>query len=677
MTTHSGGTMRARFGVSWLVVASVGAACGGAPPPPPAPPPAVPPVVAVAATPDMSEAPEPNHLVGLVRWKSADATMKIVSDWTGIRASAAELAWVFIDKSLASTLALDAPIDAAMSLDERGGDPLTPIFAVSVPVRNVDAARIAAQTMGPVTETSPGTYKVTLRHRKKKGDKPFCVLTAAVGPAPGRFVCGDRERDVETLRPYLTRTLPKRDLGPADLHVEFHMAPVVDQYGPAIRQALHMGAALAPRKLQIGEPTFDRAIERMASGLSDELGALVDDIDSATIDLTMAPEGATGTGSLRLKGQQSWTAGTFASTAARSTSAPASFWHLPLGATSAYYATTPEARRYEAIRRALSDLLDGWLQHEGVASADRSPIVALLGEKFLLDSPWVFASGPFAPEVVAKSAPKAPASAPDPLQAAMSKVGWYLVGVGAPFPATDFTQALSAAANRPKFQAYLKGKLGALTESEASSSDSSSGAAAAANAKTISGLTMKPAPAPKELPKGSLAFELTFLREGTVADAAAKGAKKKWPPVKMHLLVVPEKDQTWLALGSDKTQLLKPVLAATAVGAESGTLAARQDLPELHQPKLSGGGFTTLESLLQSWSGPATWLDPSAARTAQDIQTVLATTPNKGKTPILSTDEVKTDDGIRWTMRIAVPKAVIEDAMILAASSGLTSLPHR
>src|SRR5262249_41020685 len=156
---------------------------------------------------------------------------------------------------------------------------------------------------------------VNLRHRRRKSEKPFCVLTSSVGPTPGRFVCGQRERDVETLRSYLTRTLPKRDLGTADLHVEVHMAPVVDVYGPAIRQGLHMGAALAPRKLQIGEPTFDRAIERMASGLSDELGALVDDIDSASIDLTMAADGATGTGSLRLKGQQSWTAGTFASSA--------------------------------------------------------------------------------------------------------------------------------------------------------------------------------------------------------------------------------------------------------------------------------------------------------------------------------------------------------------------------
>ena len=97
----------------------------------------------------------------------------------------------------------------------------------------------------------------------------------------------------------------------------------------------------------------------------------------------------------------------------------------------------------------------------------------------------------------------------------------------------------------------------------------------------------------------------------------------------------------------------------------------------LRQLKVTSAGFTTLEGLLHSWSAPATWVDAGAARTANDVQTLIATTPNKGKTPILSTDEIKTGDGITWTVSVDVPKGVIEDTVLLAASSGLSALPRR
>src|SRR5262249_6140472 len=154
------------------------------------------------------------------------------------------------------------------ALDERGGDGFAPLAAFAIGVRSVDAARAAAKDLGAVSEIAPGEYKINLRHGKRKKDKPFCILSAAVGQAPGRFVCGERERDVESLRAYMTRTLPKRDLGAADLHMELCVAPVVDTYGEVINQGLHMGAALLPNKLQIGEPSFDRAIDRMAAGVS-------------------------------------------------------------------------------------------------------------------------------------------------------------------------------------------------------------------------------------------------------------------------------------------------------------------------------------------------------------------------------------------------------------------------
>src|SRR5262249_7774978 len=153
-----------------------------------------------------------------------------ISAWTGIKLTASQLAAEAVDKSVAAALAFDAPVDAAIALDERGGDGFAPLAAFSIGARSMDAARAAAKAFGTGTEIGPGEYKVNLRHGKRKKDKTFCVLSASIGAAPARFVCGERERDIESLRAYMTRTLPKRDFGPSDLHFEVRVAPVVDTY---------------------------------------------------------------------------------------------------------------------------------------------------------------------------------------------------------------------------------------------------------------------------------------------------------------------------------------------------------------------------------------------------------------------------------------------------------------
>jgi hypothetical protein len=657
--------MRPVRAVGWFAIAVSCFACGGSPSPAPAAPPPVPAPPVVAATVDLSEVSEPKHLVGIIRWKNPEATLKTIYAWTGIRLSAPELAAEALDKNLAAALALDAPVDAAVSLDDRGGDTLMPFFAVSIGVRSVEQARTAAQGLGTVTEIGAGEYKVNLRGKKKRGDKPFCVLSAAAGGSPGRFVCGQHERDVEALRAFMTRTLPKRDFGSSDVHVELRMSPVVDVYGPAIHHGLHLVAALGPSKLQIGEPSFDRAIDRLTSGLTDELGAVVQDLDTLTFDLAMAPDKATAGGSLHFKGQQSWTTNTLANVATRSAPPPPMFWRLPATSTSAGYYYGPEARRFEAIRRLATDLLDGWLQHEGIVPADRTPLVSLFSDKFVVDSPWVMASGPFVTEAPPKAAAKP--SQTDAWQNALAASGWYVVGVAAPNPIADFLKGASSATARPKIQALIKSKLASFHSGDESSADAS---------KWPSGFTLKPATAPKELPKGSLAFELSISRpEPALEDGGKKAAKKGPPaPAKVQVLVVSEASQTWIAVGSEKTQLAKTILAVTSTAPDSGTLTARQDIAALRSGKLAAASFTTLEAMVHSWSAPATWFDASAARDASTKESLLSATPNKGKTPMVSTADVKTGDGVTWTVRVDVPKGVIEDAVILAASSGLASL---
>ena len=115
---------------------------------------------------------DPTHVVSIIRWKNPQSTLETVYRWTGIRMAGADLASQFLESGLANALAFDAPVDAVVALDPSAGTDATPLIAMSVGVRSLDAARQAFQSLGPATEVRPGEYRVTLRQGKKKSDKP-------------------------------------------------------------------------------------------------------------------------------------------------------------------------------------------------------------------------------------------------------------------------------------------------------------------------------------------------------------------------------------------------------------------------------------------------------------------------------------------------------------------------
>jgi hypothetical protein len=655
-------TVAACWTMAWTV------SCGGAPAAPPAPPTAVPPpapplVVAI----DLSDAPDPSYLVGIVRWKSPQATLDTINRWTGLRLTSSTVAAELLDKGLADIVAFDAPVDAVVALDPKAND-FAPFTAVSVGVRSLEDARRAAQAMGSVTELRPGEYKVSLHHGKRKGDKPFCILRAAAGAAPARFVCGGREREVNALSGYMTHTLPTRDLGRSDLHVELHLPPAMQLYGTLLTGLLRTGMIASRSKLEIGEPAFDRAIDAAASGVSEELIALANDLDTLTIDASVAPDQAGATVALRMKGQQSWSVGMLASEATRAAAPPPMFWRLPANSAMAAYQYQADTHRFDAIRHTLNDLLDGWLAHEGISLVDRAPLTAILSDKYTSDSPWVDASGPYAfsDPPASKKAPPPPS---DAIQAAIDTSGWYLIGIGAPNHVADAMKSLAVGISRPKMQALVRSKLASL--------DSSGDAAQLVKRPVV---TMKALPAPKELRKGSLDFELALARDvlhGPPAAETTKGAKAKAPPLaplKMHVMVVPEAGQTWIALGGDRTRLIKTLLASVEGAPESGTLATRQDLGTLKNGKFVAGSFLTIESFLHSWFSVIASRDEDAARKMQETRSMLSATPNKGKSPLLVTAEIAPTDGMTYTLHVEIPKGYIEDVMILVASVSLSAL---
>ena len=375
-------------------------------------PPPVTPAVATVAAPvapaapavDLSPVAEPADIFLTARWKNPDATLAGLTACAGIPGPIAEsAARQLVDKGLANAfrggvdgrqiaeaVALDAPVDLLVSLDQgRRGQPQA-LFAFSIPLTSLDRVKATLEAAGPLVEIAPGLWRVGV---KEAGDLS-CAIGPAAGTAPARLICGQHDKDVVTLGPYLARNMPVTAPPAQDLHAELRFVPIDARYGADIRRGLGFLPSAA-RSQAIGEPRFDRALDEAAGALADEGAALASDLDRVTFDLGVAPGTClSATTALELRGQTSWLAGTIAESAANAGPPPAIFWRAPRDSDSASYGRASDVSRYDGILRTLRGLLVGKLAQEKVGSeADRTALAALVASPFHKGTSIVIASG--------------------------------------------------------------------------------------------------------------------------------------------------------------------------------------------------------------------------------------------------------------------------------------------
>jgi hypothetical protein len=619
------------------------AGCGGAPPPPaqeqPAQAPPQRPVVAVAS-PDLAPVPEPTHLVSLTRWRNPAASFATVRDWTGVPVGTKDALDTLGLADIAGLLADDAPVDAAVAIDPTasGLADLEPLYAVAVGLRSIEDGRKAGELLGSVTETGPGSYRLRIRKGGRRTTMKSCLISAAAGAAPARLVCGRRDRDLDALAAYLTRTLPSADLGPADVHVELRFPPIAQKYGTLINEGLHVGAATIPEHLANGEPTFDNALRRAASGLADELSALAGDLDRLTIDAALRAEGADFSVELRLRDRQSWAAGSLAAMAKRSGLPPPLFWRLPEASTFAGFSFGNDPERQTEIWRTMQELLDGYLLHEKVPPADRAALTNLMSPDYATGATWVGAS-----------------SGPD----------WTLWGVADQSKSRDWAKKAMAACQRPQLLA-----LAARIVSEQTGGQKKTRLAPAP-------LRCKATLPPADLPKGTLDFEISLAPPPALAPKRAadpnKGERPRRETTKIHVLVASQASETWIAVGADRAKLVAPILAVMHGPSAAATLARREGLDGLRAGSLAGGGFVTLETFVRFFARLASAGTGDIARPDDRtaIEQALEATPKKGRTPMLFSSSVAGAGAVVWTGRFAVPRAVFQDLAVLAVASAL------
>lgn len=358
-----------RFWSSSLWVALSLVACGPkqeAKAPAPKPVASLPTVV--EEPPDLSPVKRPAEVILLGRVARPRLLTETVTKWSSLPLQIEDLI-PSEARPLAKAVKWEAPIEVVVALDAFGEGKMPPPLVVgSVGLTSLQDALSAADSMQmPTHKLAPGIYRV--------GDFPnvSCALSASVGAAPARLVCGRGTKDVDVLLPYATRGLPIEPQSGADVEFTLDAKPVQERYGRDVA-ALRLLAGVGVRSLALDNPKFDRALSDAVYGAVDELINLSADLDQIRLEarIDAARNVLTASSELKLRGESSWVAGTIA--AAKPTAIPATLPRLPPGATMAAYNPVLPAERYAAISRILGDLAEGYLEHEKLPEASRKRV---------------------------------------------------------------------------------------------------------------------------------------------------------------------------------------------------------------------------------------------------------------------------------------------------------------
>jgi hypothetical protein len=527
---------------------------------------------------------------------------------------------VDVDK-LASELVIDAPMDVVVVLGD--ADRPDPKVAFAVGLRSLDGVRAAAGDA--ISDASPLGF--TLTGKRAKG---VCVASVAAGPVKARLVCAPREDDLVALRPYLTRTAPVEPPPPSDLFAEIDVAAIDAKFGGQLRKIVPSVPSLVSRQYGIGDPTFDHALEDLVRFAANEGTAALSDLDKVHVDGKLDPAGGLSFSvSSSLRDKKSWFIRTALSTPAGP--APALFWKGPADSATAGFTTFSDPAALADVTRPLKGLIEGGLASAKIGTdAERKKLSALLD--FPIQKGSVFA-GFSGDGFVGK--PAEPKTAKEKMQAALAVTsGWSLVGTNQKADAiTKWLDDASKAVGQAGIQAAIKKETGGDLS-----------------------VSMKSTKAPAKL-AGAKAYNLVVVGD----QKKAKG--KDVVEITYSVLVVPDGDTTWIAVGFDANDLAERVLQ---VKAGSTSLAGRADLAPLKTGTLSGGGFFSARTFRSGAMGFFMGRQPDEKTTqadmlmngAKDLERMMDSLPSKGRSPVFY-QASSTPTEIRAS--ITLPKPTIDE----------------
>jgi hypothetical protein len=641
-------TNKTLVGALVLGVASVAPLAAAAPPAP-------------AATSAARPPAAPPAVVASLHLSHADATLTALRSYLPFPINAQDLLKELVG-DFNKLVLLSAPMDLVVALDPAAGENLErPLWGFALGITAAEDARLLAQGRGYLTDGSAGTYRMSVPVTAS-GRGLFCLLTTLPG-GTGRLACSSRDRDRDLLGPYLGRLAPAAAAQGTDLHGELLVSTLARTYAGPWQRVLQVGGLALPQRLALGEPKFDRAVTDATQALIGELAAVSHDLQTVALDVSLQQSGAQLQLGYRMGGRESVWAQADAEAAARPSSGPpAVFWSLPLDVTSASYRTT-DTKWAERLLQLMWPIVDGYLEHDGLAAPDRQALAELLLKIPKFEGPVT--------TVLAEAPTGSPASGrSDEVSALLGGTSYLVTTEGQADKSVQWLRALAAAYNRPGMQGYLKRKWRLAGQTEPLP-------------------TLRSEPVSKQLGPESvaLAFSGNFASLGRAASTrlgstAGAGPTAKKGPTTYYLISATAGNRVWTVLGSDRAALLRR-LAETPKLTPERTLAQRPGLEALRRPGLQSGGFGTLAGFstllnlaLSSAQRAGASSKPGGSPAALDAAALLAAIPHHGEVPHTyggrpAAPGPQNPLGLTYLYAAQIPRLVLEDAVALVMSIAL------
>jgi hypothetical protein len=558
--------------------------------------------------------PLPDEWVMAGRWRAPQRWLEQLASWGG--------GMLPLEHWLRTRIAapnhpvdLSLPIEFLVLWDHQAQPPVLR-WAASLAL---DASAPAAAATGPIDVHS--------------GLGLACAEASALGPAPLRVVCASSDEELALLLPLATRALPLVPLAASDIALLLHAAPLRRVEDALIQGRVSSWLGAEPdTKLS---KRFDAEFAGVRAALTAELRNLAEDLDGASLELSLAAESREIELSLLAPAAQgrSELARSMAGSGALGV-APTEFWDAEQASDGAGYLWAFEPEPLASWRAPLGALLAALLDFRGLPVRLQQQGRRLIERLPLPRGPVIHAAGQL---------PAPAAGRPAPPQW-LAELGWQMVGASGSLAEYEvWVDELVSATNDP----ILGPQLGRLLRS-----------AWGPNWALKHAQRRRPL-GNRALPRGSFTLELTLAppRLEVEADASAPGAgRRESSPATLFVLFVPEPGGLRVAWGADEA-LLVSLGASAASGKASGTLAGRPGLGSLHGHRSLAGGFSSWMALRA--------LAPFRSEPEQGRALVAA--PHRGRSPIVYRLS-PLGDSSGLSLRASLGRDSLEDLFFLMAA---------
>lgn len=585
---------------------------------------------------DLSPVPAPSGVFAKGRAKNLAASLQVLGGLVGVPGdvvvgagkgmTAQALARglrLEIEPSFAEQISLDTPVDFAIAAVD--GPDIS--LAVSIGLTSIDGAKAAA---GPkLAEIGPGVWALGGERAKAA-----CAIMASAGASPARLVCGPRESDIANLGPYLARTLSIEPLPSQDLVADIDVAALNAKFGGMARKIVPGVPMIAAKRFGTGNPTYDKGLEEAVRFIANDATLVLEDLKNIHVEGKIDP--AQGL-DLDVRAElsptsKSWFAKT--SLAGASLKVPDILWKGPADASGAVFGTVVDPAAYGDITKALKGMVSGGLEALKIGNeGERKKVADLLDLPLSKNASFVGLGG-FG-HLTKRAEPK---TAKERQQQHFDRLmGWYMVGSSQKADVLGkWLKDAAAAFNQPGVQKALKKELG-----------------------KDDAVAISTAAAPKELGKGALQLNVAFSSK---SEAGVEEGT-------LMMLLMPDGDNTWLAVGFDRGELIERLLRAKD-GKDS--LKGRTDLSALTQGGTNGGAFITMQSFrssvyammfMKGAMDKKAKLDDIALQAMKGTDDVFASLPQKGLAPIFMRTSVQNGTVLAFDLELRKP--VLDDASAL------------